>query len=89
MKYSLFALALVTGVTCASAFAQSAPATQQPAQNTATVASNGASAAGQSWASTYGETTAPKTRAQVYNELVQAERDGEMQYLDSTVYAGN
>jgi hypothetical protein len=30
-----------------------------------------------------------KTRAQVYQELVQAERDGEMQYLDSTIYAGD
>jgi Domain of unknown function (DUF4148) len=89
MKYSLFALALVTGVTCASAFAQSAPATQQPAQSTATIASNDAPAAGQSWVSPYSESTAPKTRAQVYHELVQAERDGEMQYLNSTVYAGN
>jgi Domain of unknown function (DUF4148) len=85
MKYSLFALALVTGATCASAFAQSAPAAQ-PYQSTVTVASNVAPAPAQPWDA---QPTTQKTRAQVYQQLVQAERDGEMQYLNSTIYAGN
>jgi hypothetical protein len=88
MKYSLFALALVTGATCASAFAQSAPEAQS-AQSTATVGSNVAQAPAQQWVSPYGQPTMQKTRAQVYQELIQAERDGEMQRLNSTVYAGN
>jgi hypothetical protein len=28
----------------------------------------------------------PKTRAQVYAELVQAEKDGQLDYLNSTIY---
>jgi hypothetical protein len=32
-------------------------------------------------------TVAPKTRAEVYGELVQAEKDGQLAYLNSTVYA--
>jgi hypothetical protein len=89
MKYSLFALALVTSATCASAFAQSAPAASQPAQSTAAVESSVAPAPAQPWVPPYGQPTTQKTRAQVYHELVQAERDGEMQYLNSTIYAGN
>ncbi|MGF6675455.1 DUF4148 domain-containing protein [Paraburkholderia sp. WSM4174] len=29
----------------------------------------------------------PKTRAQVYQELVHAEQDGQLAYLNSTIYA--
>jgi hypothetical protein len=29
----------------------------------------------------------PETRSQVYHDLVHAERDGQMQHLDSTIYA--
>jgi hypothetical protein len=32
-------------------------------------------------------TTGPKTRAQVYNELVNAERSGEVERLNATLYA--
>jgi hypothetical protein len=33
-----------------------------------------------------GEANVPKTRAQVYAELVQAEKDGQLEYLNSTIY---
>jgi Domain of unknown function (DUF4148) len=39
------------------------------------------------WVPPDGQTIAPKTRAQVYQELVEAEKDGQLAYLNSTVYA--
>jgi hypothetical protein len=53
------------------------------------VAQNGTAAvnvAG-SWAAPYGPATGEKTRAQVYQELVHAEKDGQLAYLNSTLYA--
>jgi hypothetical protein len=38
------------------------------------------------WIPPDGQTIAPKTRAQVYQELVGAENDGQLAYLNSTVY---
>jgi hypothetical protein len=40
------------------------------------------------WVPPYDEAVQPKTRAQVYQELVQAEKDGQLAYLNSTIYAG-
>jgi len=40
------------------------------------------------WVPPYGQAVQPKTRAQVYHELVQAEKDGQMAYLNSTLYSG-
>jgi hypothetical protein len=53
------------------------------------VASNSMSAvnAAGSWVSPYGQATGEKTRAQVYQELVHAEKDGQLAYLNSTLYA--
>jgi hypothetical protein len=39
------------------------------------------------WVPSYGQATAGKTRAQVYQELVHAEQDGQLDYLNSTLYA--
>jgi hypothetical protein len=39
------------------------------------------------WVPPTGQAVAPKTRAEVYGELVQAEKDGQLAYLNSTVYA--
>lgn len=88
MKYLMIAIALVGATATASAFAQtSAPATQQPAA-TAQLAQNPNSAVEQAgqWQPPYGDAQAPKTRAQVYQELVHAEQDGQLQYLNSTIY---
>jgi hypothetical protein len=53
------------------------------------VAANSTSAinAAGSWVPPYGQATGEKTRAQVYRELVHAEKDGQLAYLNSTIYA--
>ena len=88
MKYLMIAIAFVGATATASAFAQtSASTTQQPAAS-AQLAQNSNSTVEQAgqWVPPYGEEQAPKTRAQVYQELVHAETDGQMQYLNSTIY---
>jgi hypothetical protein len=94
MKFSVIAVALFGLTATASAFAQSAPAAQQQqTYSTAQVASANvpvAAAAAVSpsqWTPPYGQPVVEKTRAQVYHELVQAEQDGQLNYLNSTLYA--
>jgi Domain of unknown function (DUF4148) len=80
MKRILFAAAVVACSTSLSAFAQtSAPV--QPVDTTAQAASN------DTLVPSYRQPTMQKTRLQVYQELVQAERDGQLAYLNSTIYA--
>jgi len=73
----------------ASAFAQSTPSTPQQAAPATQVASTSTAAAQQAgqWVPPYGEASTGKTRAQVYQELVHAEQDGQLDYLNSTLYA--
>ena len=84
MKTTMITLAFVcTGLaTTGSAFAQSMAPAQAPAQVAAptTVAQSG------QWVPPDGETIAPKTRAQVYQELVKSEQDGQLDYLNRTLY---
>ena len=95
MKFTMIALAMIGCTATASAFAQSAPTTapQQQAYSTAQIAQvnvPGATAMTVSpgqWTPPYGQSVAPKTRAQVYHELIQAEHDGQLDTLNSTVYA--
>jgi len=93
MKALLIIAALAGVVTTTSAFAQTVNAgtaaqTTQPAAATQ-VASNDAAptVAPGGWVPPYGQPVAEKTRAQVYHELVQAEQDGQLAYLNSTLYA--
>ncbi|MBN3833964.1 DUF4148 domain-containing protein [Burkholderia sp. Ac-20344] len=46
----------------------------------------GTQAAGQ-WVAPYGQAMHEKTRAEVYAELVHAEQDGQLKYLNSTLYS--
>jgi len=90
MKSLTLAIAFIGVTATASAFAQSTPAPSQ--QNTAPalqVAANSTAAvnAAGSWVPPYGQPTVGKTRAQVYRELVHAEQDGQLAYLNSTIYA--
>jgi hypothetical protein len=39
------------------------------------------------WVAPYGQPVAGRTRAQVYQRLVNAEQDGQLSYLDKTLYA--
>jgi len=82
MKHLFFAFALVASSTCVSAFAQT-PSPAQTTNGSAQVASNDAD----QWVAPYSQAPVSKTRAQVYNELVQAERDGQLAALNSTIYA--
>ena len=91
---ALMIIAALTGVVATtSAFAQTpaptdssqasqpAAATQVASNDTApTVAPGG-------WVPPYGQAVHEKTRAEVYHELVQAEQDGQLAYLNSTLYA--
>lgn len=90
MKFQMIAIALIGATATASAFAQSAPAAQQQqTYSTAQVASANVPAAvspGQ-WTPPYGQPVQEKTRAEVYHELVQAEKDGQLDYLNSTLYS--
>jgi hypothetical protein len=86
MKLALFAIALVAGTASVSVFAQtSAPA--QLDNGTSQAASNGVATSENQWVAPYSQPTMLKTRAQVYQELVEARKDGQMAYLDSTIYA--
>ncbi|MDE1182467.1 DUF4148 domain-containing protein [Paraburkholderia sp.] len=83
MKSLTIALAFIGLTATASAFAQTpaAPATQVASISTPSVATAG------QWTPPYGQATQEKTRAQVYHELVHAEKDGQLAYLNSTLYA--
>lgn len=89
MKCLTIAIAMVGATATASAFAQSNVSATPQAAPAAQVASNSAMAAEQAgqWVPSYGQATAGKTRAQVYQELVHAEHDGQLDYLNSTLYA--
>jgi hypothetical protein len=85
MKALMIAAALAGLVATTSAFAQSANASTASAQPAA--ATQVAATTQGNWVPPYGQSVAPKTRAQVYHELVQAEQDGQLAYLNSTLYA--
>lgn len=79
---TLMIIAACAGVlTATSAFAQCAPNTASTPVAVTTTAQAGG------WVPPYGQPVAQKTRAQVYQELVQAQQDGQLAYLNSTVYA--
>lgn len=70
-----------------SAFAQSNPAPGNAAQVASSSATAPCASPNTNWVAPYGQPVAEKTRAQVYQELIQAEQDGQLAYLNSTVYA--
>jgi hypothetical protein len=85
------AFAIAALACCVStSFAQTAP-TASPA-SPAAAASNGAVATNPTaqvgkWVPPYGQPVVQKTRAQVYQELIESEKDGQRDYLNSTLYA--
>jgi hypothetical protein len=89
MKTLMIAIAFVGATATASAFAQSAPAAAQQPVAATQVASNATPSVGQAgqWVPPTAEANGAKTRAQVYQELVQSEKDGELNYLNSTIYS--
>ncbi len=80
--------ALLGILATSSAFAQSNPGAAAAANTSAgTVATSSGTPQNGGWVPPYGQAVAAKTRAQVYGELVQAEKDGQLAYLNSTIYA--
>lgn len=85
MKHYLITV-LIAGSASISAFAQtSEPA--QPANDNAQIAQAGSPAQNGKWTSPQNQPATEKTRTQVRQELMQAQRDGQIQYFDSTIYA--
>ena len=92
MKSLMIVAALAGAVVTTSAFAQTtnlaAEQNTHPANTTTVDMVNTATSFQQgNWVAPDGVQTAPKTRAQVYHELVQAEQDGQLAYLNSTIFA--
>lgn len=81
--------ALLSILATGTAFAQSNPANASTTadNSTATVAMSNVTPQNGTWVPPNGQAIAPKTRAEVYGELVQAEKDGQLAYLNSTLYA--
>lgn len=98
MNFAKIAAAGLLAALAVPAFAttvsgQAAPSTQRvPAASKDGVPGGAAStwtapSGGQTYVQSYGQPVPEKTRAQVYQELVQAEQDGQLKYLNSTLYA--
>jgi hypothetical protein len=94
MKLALITLALAGATLCSPVFAQTSMAagtntaanTAASAAPTPTNPSPTASQPGQ-WVPPYGQPQTGLTRAQVYQDLVHAEQDGQLQYLNKTLYS--
>lgn len=93
MKALMIAAALAGIATTTSAFAQTPASTapnygaQQPAMAMTQVKYTGAAAQAGQWVPPYGQAVHQATRAEVYQDLIHAEKDGQLAYLDSTVFA--
>jgi multidrug efflux pump subunit AcrA (membrane-fusion protein) len=68
-----------------SSFAQSNPT--PPAGTPSTTLAQTSTIQDGTWVAPYGQSIPGKTRAQVYQELVRARQDGQLAYLNSTLYA--
>ena len=94
MKLALITFALAGATLCSPVFAQTSMAAgTNAAANTAASAaptpadpSAAVSQPGQ-WVPPYGQAQTGLTRAQVYQDLVHAEQDGQLQYLNKTLYS--
>ncbi|OAJ55365.1 hypothetical protein A6V36_35215 [Paraburkholderia ginsengiterrae] len=85
MKHYLITV-LIAGSASISVFAQT-PAPAQPANNGAQIAQTGSPAQNGEWTSPQDQPAMEKTRTQVRQELMLAERDGQLATLNSTVFA--
>ncbi|APR39706.1 DUF4148 domain-containing protein [Paraburkholderia sp. SOS3] len=90
MKASIGTLvAIVTFASSTAVFAQAyndAPTPQRPQQAQTQAQQNPAGTQTQQWVAP-DTAYVGKTRAQIYDELVRAQRDGQIAYLNKTVYA--
>ncbi|MFL9902410.1 DUF4148 domain-containing protein [Paraburkholderia fungorum] len=89
MKYLIIVVAMFAATATASAFAQSNSSDAPGNSGVAQVASSDESMAQSQALPAYGQPLHEKTRAEVYQELVHAQQDGQLASLNSTVYAHN
>jgi hypothetical protein len=89
MKTMIIAALVSLAATTGTAFAQSAPAANgaQPAQGVTTFTNGTTPSQDGQWVPPDGQPMAAKSRAQVYHELVKSEQDGQLAYLNKTLYA--
>jgi hypothetical protein len=88
MKTLPFIFALAVVAVPGWAFAQSqAPAAAQSANTQPSQTLSVAQVGGAQWVSPDAPSTSGLTRADVYHDLVHAQRDGQISYLNSTLYA--
>jgi hypothetical protein len=89
MKIMMIAALVSLAATTGTAFAQSTPGSNnaQPAQTTTTFTNGATPDQNGQWVPPDGQPIAGETRAQVYHELVKAEQDGQLAYLNHTLYA--
>lgn len=85
MKHYLITV-LLAGSASMSVFAQT-PGPEQSANDSAQIAQTGSPSQNGEWTSPQNQPAMGKTRTQVRQELMQAERDGQLATLNSTVYA--
>lgn len=83
MKKTMIALSLIGATVTTATFAQAQTESGQPSQAIARSTENSGAGTDQQ----YEQPLRGKTRAQVYEELVQAQKDGSLQRLNSTLYA--
>ncbi|CAD6511569.1 hypothetical protein ACFQ3P_02400 [Paraburkholderia sabiae] len=94
MKQLLLSLVVTAGVAAmSSAYAQDTPTDSQPMDQTQAQSANPATDTGQggvNWGSAaQGARMAPESRQDVRQQLIQSERDGQLEQLNRTTYKGN
>jgi hypothetical protein len=89
MKILMIATLVSISATTGSAFAQSTSAANnaQPAQSVIAFTNGATPSQDGQWVPPDGQPAVAKTRAQVYRSLVKAEQDGQLSYLNSTLYS--
>jgi hypothetical protein len=91
MKLALLTFALAGAAFCSPVFAQtSAPAGTNTTAATGAApapATQASAATQQTWTPPYGQPVMGLTRAQVYQDLVHSEQDGQRDYLNKTLYS--
>lgn len=81
MKTAIVAAAILTALTVSPAFAAATQTGQTPEINTI----QGSEVGG--WTAPGQSSAREKTRAQVRHELIQAEKDGQLAYLNAMLYS--
>jgi hypothetical protein len=89
MKKIVMIVALISLAASSTAFAQSASGSDDPhpVPNESSFTSGSTPNLNGQWVAPYGQPVTGKTREQVYQELVTAEQDGQLAYLNRTLYA--